>query len=155
MAEELWPILRFCRSEHPRRTWHPAPDTSASDTLVVVVLAGERQSDTDTLPGERIELGWPRRLLAGWQRHTEAAGEDDEEQTASLRPGVRTDSRSSCWCRTVAGEQSPAGMVDNRPVPYQLPRNCTMGVAVRALEFGCLHIADMRPVEPHRMDNHY
>lgn len=30
-----------------------------------------------------------------------------------------------------------------------------MGVAVRALEFGCSHIADMRFVEPHRMDNHY
>lgn len=28
-----------------------------------------------------------------------------------------------------------------------------MGVAVRALEFGCSHIADMRLVEPHRMDN--
>lgn len=115
VAEGLWPLLRSCRSEHPRRTSYPAPGTLASDTLVVVVLVAEWQSDTDTSSGVRIELGWPQRQPAVWQRRTVAAGEDDEEQTAFV-PAVRTDLRSSCWYRTVAGERSPAGMVDNRLV---------------------------------------
>lgn len=137
---------------HLRRTWHPEPDTLAfDDTLVVAVVAGQSQSGTGTSSDARLERGWP----AGWQRHTVAAGEDGEERTASGRPAVRTDSRSSCSGRTAAGGRSPAGRVDNRLVSCSLPRSCKMAVAVRALEFGCSHIADMRLVEPHHRDNQY
>lgn len=141
---------------HLRRTWYPGPGTlEFDDTLVVVGVAGQSQSDTDTSWDVRTEREWPRRPPAGWQRRTVAAGEDGEERTASGRPAVRTDSRSSCSGRTAAGGRSPAGRVDNRLVPCSLPRSCKMAVAVRALEFDCSHIADMRLVEPHHRDNHY
>lgn len=157
MAEgESRPTHRTCRTVPLRHTLHPGPDTLAfDDTLVVVVVAERSQSDTDTSSDVRIEPEWPQRLPVGWQRHTGAAGEDGEERTASGRPAVRTDSRSSWSDRTAAGEQSPADTVDNRPVSCSLPRSCKMAVAVRAREFGCSHIADMRLVEPHHTDNHY
>lgn len=136
VAEGLWTVLQSSQSVHLHHTSYPrdkreydlnnlgtpwlrllnlpVPDTLASDTLVVVVE--EWQLDIDTLSGERIEPVWPQRQPAVWQRHMAAVEEDDEEQTASERPAVRTDLRSSCWYRTAAGEQSPAGMVDNRLV---------------------------------------
>lgn len=157
-AESKQPIHRTCRIVLLRRTWHPgAPGTLAFDEtlVVVVVVAGQSQSDTGTSSDVRVVPEWPRRLPAEWPRHTAAAEEDGEERTALGRPAVRTDSRPSCSGRTAAGGQSPADRVDNRLVSCSLPRSCKMAVAVRALEFGCSHIADMRLVEPHHRDNHY